>query len=44
MFVPDVMHEFELGVWKAMFTHILRVLRAVATDNLARLNNRYAFD
>lgn len=30
MFVVDLMHEFELGVWKATFIHILRVLNAAA--------------
>jgi hypothetical protein len=23
MFVVDLLHEFELGVWKAVFTHLL---------------------
>ncbi|KAL1703844.1 hypothetical protein EV121DRAFT_207048 [Schizophyllum commune] len=27
--VVDFMHEFELGVWKALFTHTIRVLYAV---------------
>jgi len=22
----DLLHEFELGVWKALFTHIVRIL------------------
>ncbi|KAG2737750.1 hypothetical protein P692DRAFT_20760998, partial [Suillus brevipes Sb2] len=26
MFVPDLLHEFELGVWKATFIHLIRVL------------------
>ncbi|KAF8233087.1 hypothetical protein L208DRAFT_1142259, partial [Tricholoma matsutake] len=26
MLIVNLMHEFELGVWKAMFTHIIRVL------------------
>jgi hypothetical protein len=26
MLVIDLMHEFELGVWKALFTHLIRVL------------------
>jgi hypothetical protein len=30
MFVVDFMHEFELGVWKSTFIHILRVLNAAA--------------
>lgn len=28
MLVVDLMHEFELGVWKATFTHIVRILYA----------------
>lgn len=24
------MHEFELGVWKALFTHLVRILYAAA--------------
>jgi hypothetical protein len=31
MFVIDLMHEFELGIWKALFIHLLRILNA--TDN-----------
>lgn len=43
MFVVDLMHEFELGVWKATFIHILRVLNATApgSKQLAKLNLRY---
>ncbi|KAF8546009.1 hypothetical protein OG21DRAFT_1587857, partial [Imleria badia] len=26
MLVPDFMHEFELGVWKATITHLIRIL------------------
>ena len=29
MFVVDLMHEFELGVWKSLFIHLLRMLNAV---------------
>ena len=34
------MHEFELGVWKKVFIHLLRILECVpgATD---KLNKRY---
>lgn len=28
MLVVDLMHEFELGVWKALFVHLLRILNA----------------
>jgi hypothetical protein len=26
MLVVDLMHEFELGVWRAIFIHLLRIL------------------
>lgn len=29
MFVVDQLHEFELGVWRALFIHLLRILQAV---------------
>lgn len=28
MLVVDLMHEFELGVWKSLFVHLLRILSA----------------
>lgn len=28
MLVVDLLHEFELGVWKALFTHLIRLLYA----------------
>jgi hypothetical protein len=30
MLAVDFMHEFELGVWKAVFTHLIRILHAAA--------------
>jgi hypothetical protein len=30
--VVDLLHEFELGVWKAVFTHLIRVLHAIPGD------------
>jgi hypothetical protein len=43
MLVPDLLHEFELGVWKALFTHLIRVLYAAAPDGslVAELNKRW---
>ncbi len=26
MLVVDLLHEFELGVWKSLFTHLVRLL------------------
>ena len=40
MFIPDLMHEFELGVWKAVFTHLLRILHAYGNDTIPILNSR----
>ncbi len=28
MLVPDLMHEFDLGVWKGMFIHLMCLLHA----------------
>ncbi|KIK37340.1 hypothetical protein CY34DRAFT_15768 [Suillus luteus UH-Slu-Lm8-n1] len=33
MLVVDLMHEFELGVWKALFTHLIRILSAAHTGD-----------
>ncbi|TCD64617.1 hypothetical protein EIP91_003851 [Steccherinum ochraceum] len=41
MFVPDLLHEFELGVWKAVFIHLLRILYAAGQDKIQELNRRY---
>ncbi|EMD39733.1 hypothetical protein CERSUDRAFT_92226 [Gelatoporia subvermispora B] len=41
MLVPDLMHEFELGVWKAVFTHLIRVLYAAGGDRVQELNKRF---
>ncbi|KAF8802003.1 hypothetical protein BYT27DRAFT_7226594 [Phlegmacium glaucopus] len=41
MFIPDLLHEFELGVWKATFAHLIRILYAQGGDAIAYLNLRY---
>lgn len=40
MLAPDLLHEFELGVWKATFTHLLRILYAHGEDTIQQLNSR----
>lgn len=42
MFVVDLLHEFELGVWKMTFAHIIRVLYAAVPggEAVADLNAR----
>ena len=44
MMVVDLLHEFELGVWKALLTHLVRVLHAASQRPGALadiLNTRY---
>ncbi|KAH7909388.1 hypothetical protein BJ138DRAFT_1102735 [Hygrophoropsis aurantiaca] len=41
MLVVDLLHEFELGVWKAIFTHLMRILVAQGGTAIADLNKRY---
>lgn len=40
MLVVDLLHEFELGVWKAIFTHLLRILESLKKNMLAELDRR----
>ncbi|KAJ3741036.1 hypothetical protein DFH05DRAFT_1528856 [Lentinula detonsa] len=41
MLAVDFMHEFELGVWKALFTHLVRVLHAVNPELVEELDHRF---
>ena len=41
IFVPDLLHEFELGVWKAVFIHLMQILYAAGGDAIQTLNERY---
>ncbi|KAJ3541577.1 hypothetical protein NM688_g6065 [Phlebia brevispora] len=41
LFKPDLMHGFELGVWKTLFTHILRLLQYYGGASLTTLNERF---
>lgn len=40
MLVVDLMHEFELGVWKSLFIHLLRILDAYDKRLLDELDRR----
>ncbi|KAG2337819.1 hypothetical protein BDR05DRAFT_952336 [Suillus weaverae] len=40
-FVVDELHEFELGAWKALFTHLMCILHAAGGDAVQKLNERY---
>lgn len=43
--VVDLMHEFELGVWKALFIHLIRLLeahdRSAKDTTVAELDRRW---
>jgi hypothetical protein len=41
LFVVDLLHEFELGVWKAIFTHLMRILHAIGGNVVQKLNKQY---
>jgi hypothetical protein len=43
MLVVDLMYEFELGIWKAIFTHLVRLLYATGPGGrlVAELDRRY---
>jgi hypothetical protein len=38
MFAPDLLHEFELGVWKHVFTHLVQILYACNEGAVQVLN------
>lgn len=37
----DLLHEFELGVWKMLFIHLLRILSAQDKGLIDQLDKRY---
>jgi len=40
MLVVDLMHEVELGVWKALFIYLLQILEAADKNAVAELDRR----
>ncbi|KAG8952082.1 hypothetical protein FRC03_012273 [Tulasnella sp. 419] len=41
MLVNDFLHEFELGEWKALFTHLIRILYSQSNDLVHELDARF---
>ncbi|KIO30648.1 hypothetical protein M407DRAFT_20363 [Tulasnella calospora MUT 4182] len=41
MLVVDLMHEFELGVWKAVLVHLIRMLHTLGKDSVNEFNQRF---
>ena len=40
MLAPDLLHEFELGVWKAVFTHLVRMVYSIGASAIQTLDQR----
>lgn len=40
MLVVDFLHEFELGVWKAILLHLLRIVDSLKGSVLAELDHQ----
>ena len=40
LFVPNLMHEFELRVWKGTFTHLIHVLITAGWDGCQKLDEQ----
>ena len=45
MLIVDLMHKFELGVWKAVFIHLIHILYAAGPSGslVSELDKRYMF-
>ena len=41
MLVPDFMHEFELNIWKALFTHLVHILVSQGDSTIQEFNRWY---
>ncbi|KAL1684855.1 hypothetical protein GGG16DRAFT_129726 [Schizophyllum commune] len=41
MLVPDKMHEFDLGVWKALLVYIVRILETLPANKVREFNSRF---
>ena len=41
LLVVDLMHEFELGIWKSLFVHLLRILYCQDKSRADELDCRY---
>jgi hypothetical protein len=44
MLVVNLLHEFELSVWKVIFIHLMRILCAAGGTLIQQLNYRYFTD
>jgi hypothetical protein len=40
MLVVDLLHEFELGVWKSVLVHLIRMLYTMGNETVHEFNAR----
>jgi hypothetical protein len=38
MLVVDLLHEFKLGIWKALLTHLFHILESLRGNKLCELD------
>ncbi|KAI8994035.1 hypothetical protein BD414DRAFT_506546 [Trametes punicea] len=43
LFVPDLLHEWELGVWKNLMTYLIRILHAESASGVREFDCRYQY-
>jgi hypothetical protein len=43
MLTVDLLHEVELGVWKALLMHLIRMLHACGVDKVRIFDERYGY-
>ena len=41
MLTVDLLHEVELGVWKALLIHLVRMLNTCGADKVHEFDKRY---
>jgi hypothetical protein len=40
MLVPDILHENELGIWRHLLEHLLRLLHKLFPSHVSEMNTR----
>lgn len=41
MFVVDLLHEVEIGVWRSLFIHLLRIMECIGPTLAPQLDERF---
>lgn len=41
MFVVDLLHEVEIGVWRSLFIHLLRIFECIGPTLRHKLDERF---